>query len=91
MKIWLLLLTLLLTTPAISETVPVQDVEIEFSFTDNSVTGQEDGFRVYRCGGRCCIPTVRILTLLRNATTFTDWSMLLDTEHRLTSFPWGTQ
>ena len=74
MKICLLLLTLFLAIPASAATIPLQDVEVSFVFQDNSnsATDQEDEFRVYRCAGRDCIPTVQILTLPRNTTTFTD-------------------
>ena len=74
LRLALLLLSLALAGLSESATIPVQDVEIAFSFTDNSnsVTDQEDEFRVYRCAGRDCIPTVQILTLPRNTTTFTD-------------------
>lgn len=59
-----------LSANALAATIPLQTVNVEFVFTDNS--NNEDGFRVYRCAGIGCIPTVEIKTLPANTTTFSD-------------------
>ena len=77
LKLAVLLLSLSLAGLSEAATIPLQDVTVEFSFTDNSNApyDSEDGFYVYRCAGVGCAPTTVIMSLPANTTKFMDTIM----------------
>ena len=58
------------TAKAKAASAPTQTATFRLTWTDNS--NNEDGFRIYRCQGASCTPTVQIGSVGANVTTYDD-------------------
>lgn len=60
---------------------PISPTQVDLSWVDNS--GNEQGFRIFRCTGAGCTPTVQLVQLATpNLTAYSDTNAVANTIHR---------